>query len=322
MGLIVRSHRLLTDRLERDWSRGRDPAGLLRRAHQRGCGARWPADHVSPERRRRPDHRWGHPPRRPHGGGGAGRTPGLPERPPQHPRGPRPRAAASSTGPSPPISRASTATSWRTSTTTTGPRSPRHSPRSSTAATDSPVPTTRPSQTFFRPPGGTRPFIRRCHPYPPSLRSPPVVASFDGGAATSRQLASLAGRIVLLAAELDRREGWRDEGATSVESWLTERCNVSTATARAWSHVGARLFDLPQLADGLCEGRVSFDQVRAVAGAATPGQSGPSWPRPPSARCASCPSWPRLHPAPALAPPRRPTTTRCALSASTTRAAP
>ena len=92
----------------------------------------------------------------------------------------------------------------------------------------------------------------------------------DEAAETSRQLASLAGRIVLLAAELDRREGWRDEGATSVEAWLTERCAVAPATARAWAHVGERLFDLPQLADGLCEGQVSFDQVRAVADAATP----------------------------------------------------
>jgi hypothetical protein len=92
----------------------------------------------------------------------------------------------------------------------------------------------------------------------------------DEAAETSRQLASLAGRIVLLAAELDRREGWRDEGATSVEAWLTERCAVAPATARAWAHVGERLFDLPQLADGLCEGQVSFDQVRAVADVATP----------------------------------------------------
>ncbi len=92
----------------------------------------------------------------------------------------------------------------------------------------------------------------------------------EEAAATSRQLASLAGRIVLLAAELDRREGWRAEGATSVEAWLAERCNVSAATARAWAHVGARLFDLPQLADGLCEGQVSFDQVRAVVDTATP----------------------------------------------------
>jgi hypothetical protein len=89
-------------------------------------------------------------------------------------------------------------------------------------------------------------------------------------AEASRQLASLAGRIVLLAAELDRREGWRDEGATSVETWLAERCAVSPATARAWAHVGHRLVDLPALADGLCGGTVSFDQVRAVVDVARP----------------------------------------------------
>jgi hypothetical protein len=92
----------------------------------------------------------------------------------------------------------------------------------------------------------------------------------EEAAATSRQLASLAGRIVLLAAELDRREAWREEGATSVETWLSERCAVSPATARAWAHVGNRLFDLPRLADGLCDGAVSFDQVRAVIDAARP----------------------------------------------------
>jgi hypothetical protein len=91
----------------------------------------------------------------------------------------------------------------------------------------------------------------------------------DEAAATSRQLASLAGRIVLLAAELDRREGWRAEGATSLEAWLSERCAVSPATARAWSHVGTRLFDLPKLADGLCDGALTFDQVRAVVDVAT-----------------------------------------------------
>jgi hypothetical protein len=89
-------------------------------------------------------------------------------------------------------------------------------------------------------------------------------------AAVSRQLASLAGRIVLLAAELDRREAWREEGATSLAAWLCERCSVSSATARAWAHVGNRLFELPALADGLCEGAVSFDQVRAVVDVARP----------------------------------------------------
>src|SRR5579871_1285747 len=49
----------------------------------------------------------------------------------------------------------------------------------------------------------------------------------DEAAATSRRLAALAGRIVLLAAELDRREAWREEGATSVENWLADRYAVS-----------------------------------------------------------------------------------------------
>jgi hypothetical protein len=92
----------------------------------------------------------------------------------------------------------------------------------------------------------------------------------EEAAEASRHLASLAGRIVLLAAELDRREGWRAEGATSLEAWLSERCNVSAATARAWSHVGTRLSNLPKLAGGLCAGALSFDQVRAVVDAATP----------------------------------------------------
>jgi hypothetical protein len=105
----------------------------------------------------------------------------------------------------------------------------------------------------------------------------------DEAAAASRTLASLAGRIVLLAGELDRREGWRDEGATSVETWLAERCNVSAATARAWAHVGARLFDLPHLAEGLSSGELSFDQVRAVVDAATP-EADAAW----RARAAEC----------------------------------
>ena len=95
-------------------------------------------------------------------------------------------------------------------------------------------------------------------------------ALMEEAAETARALDTLAGRIVLVAAELDRREAWRSEGATSLEAWLAERCSVSAATARAWAHVGARLFDLPQLAEGLTSGSVTFDQVRAVVDAATP----------------------------------------------------
>jgi Domain of unknown function (DUF222) len=89
-------------------------------------------------------------------------------------------------------------------------------------------------------------------------------------AASARHMASLAGLIVLLAGELDRREGWRDEGATSLESWLVERLGLSVASARAFAHVGERLFDLPHLAAGLSSGELSFDKVRAVVDTATP----------------------------------------------------
>ena len=92
----------------------------------------------------------------------------------------------------------------------------------------------------------------------------------EEAAETSRHLASLAGRIVLLAGELDRRQGWRAEGATSLEAWIVERCGVSLPTARAWAHVAERLFDLPHLAAGLSEGELSFDKVRAVVDTATP----------------------------------------------------
>src|ERR1700722_14472255 len=93
---------------------------------------------------------------------------------------------------------------------------------------------------------------------------------FELDAETSRRMASLAGLVVLLTGELDRREGWRDDGATSVEDWLVERTGVSVPTARTYSHVGERLFDLPHLASGLSSGALSLDKVRAVADVATP----------------------------------------------------
>jgi hypothetical protein len=87
---------------------------------------------------------------------------------------------------------------------------------------------------------------------------------------SARHMASLAGLFALLTAELGRREAWRTEGATSLEAWMVERTGLSVATARAFAHVGERLFDLPHLAAGLSAGALSFDKVRAVVDAATP----------------------------------------------------
>jgi hypothetical protein len=52
-------------------------------------------------------------------------------------------------------------------------------------------------------------------------------------------------------------------------SWVVERYGVSTATARALTHVGAKAWDIPNLIGSLCAGEISFDKVRAVADVAT-----------------------------------------------------
>jgi hypothetical protein len=104
----------------------------------------------------------------------------------------------------------------------------------------------------------------------PDAYAVPTERLLDLAAETSRRMAAVAARFVQLTAELDRREGWRAEGATSLESWIVERCGTSVPTARSFAHVGERLFDLPHLATGLAKGALSFDKVRAVVDEATP----------------------------------------------------
>jgi hypothetical protein len=97
-----------------------------------------------------------------------------------------------------------------------------------------------------------------------------TVEVMELAADTARTMASEAGLIVLLLGELDRRQGWRVDGATSLEAWVVERFGFSVTTARAYAHVAERLFDLPHLAEGLSSGELSFDKVRAVVDSASP----------------------------------------------------
>jgi Domain of unknown function (DUF222)/HNH endonuclease len=92
----------------------------------------------------------------------------------------------------------------------------------------------------------------------------------DLAAEASCRMAAITGLLLQLAGELDRREGWRAEGATSLENWLVQRCGVSSATARGWAQVAGRLFDLPVLAQAFAAGDLSFDKVRRAAEVATP----------------------------------------------------
>jgi hypothetical protein len=85
-----------------------------------------------------------------------------------------------------------------------------------------------------------------------------------------RVLSSALGALLTAVGELDRREAWRAEGATSLGAWLTQRLGVAEATGRAWSNVAEKLWDLPHLAQGLRVGALSFDKVRWAVEVATP----------------------------------------------------
>ena len=93
---------------------------------------------------------------------------------------------------------------------------------------------------------------------------------------TARAHAALMGREAQVSAEIQRRQAFRAEGATSLETWLAGSCGHSRASARALSHVGERLFDLPHLQEVLSSGQASFEQVRAIVDAADP-ESDAEW---------------------------------------------
>jgi hypothetical protein len=83
-------------------------------------------------------------------------------------------------------------------------------------------------------------------------------------------IASTLGSLMDVLDELDRRKGYRTEGATSLGAWLAQRCGISESTGRLWARVAKLLGNLPHLAQGLRDGAVSFDKVRTVATMATP----------------------------------------------------
>jgi Domain of unknown function (DUF222)/HNH endonuclease len=85
-----------------------------------------------------------------------------------------------------------------------------------------------------------------------------------------RQKAAAEGNIVVLLGEVERRQAYRDDGATSLESWAAERFGISTPTARAYGRLGEKAWDIPHLIGSLCAGDLSLDKVRAVADVATP----------------------------------------------------
>src|SRR5437764_6028450 len=109
-------------------------------------------------------------------------------------------------------------------------------------------------------------------------------------------------QLLQVVAECDRREDWREDGATSMADWLVARLGIAHRTTREWVRVARSLETLPRLAATFAEGGLSFDQLapatrlaspetEAAMAADAPGLRPPSW-RPPPAGPGRC-RWPR-----------------------------
>ena len=81
---------------------------------------------------------------------------------------------------------------------------------------------------------------------------------------------SAEARMMTLIAEFDRRGGWKDGGYSSCAEWLAWRTGIKIGTARERVRTARALEELPQTADALKHGTISYAKVRALTRVATP----------------------------------------------------
>src|SRR5438034_3146685 len=74
------------------------------------------------------------------------------------------------------------------------------------------------------------------------------------------------GSVALLDAipPFDDKELWLEDGATSMTSWLATRYSTAWGVAREWVRVARALRNLPTIRAAFAEGRLSFDQLKAL----------------------------------------------------------
>ena len=76
-------------------------------------------------------------------------------------------------------------------------------------------------------------------------------------------------RLLVLIAELDRREVWAVQGALSCAHWLSWACGIDTPTAREKVRVARALGELPLLSEALAKGELGYSKARALTRIAT-----------------------------------------------------
>ena len=77
-------------------------------------------------------------------------------------------------------------------------------------------------------------------------------------------------RLLLLIAEMDRREGYGDLHFKSCAHWLSWRTGDSLPTAREKVRVARKLSQCPQIQQSFATGQVSYSKVRAITRIVSP----------------------------------------------------
>ena len=132
-----------------------------------------------------------------------------------------------------------------------------------------------PWPAMVREPTGSRPATRGVSP--DALSAPDAVTPRDDDLARlGERIAELAAginaaesRMMALLADFDRRGGWKD-GFGSCAEWLAWKIGITIGPARERVRAARALENLPQTADALREGTISYAKVRALTRVATP----------------------------------------------------
>lgn len=76
-------------------------------------------------------------------------------------------------------------------------------------------------------------------------------------------------RVCELIAEVDKRQSWMADGATSLTDWVAARLRIRHNTSTRLVAIARRLIDLPLIAERFADGDLSLDQVDALSEMAT-----------------------------------------------------
>ncbi|BBZ59562.1 HNH endonuclease signature motif containing protein [Mycolicibacterium monacense] len=106
---------------------------------------------------------------------------------------------------------------------------------------------------------------------PSAPRAARLEACFEELAELTGQRNAIDGRIVEIVAEIDRDQLWGATGARSIPALVAWKLGLSSKNAKTIAAIAHRLDEFPRCTQALREGRLSLDQVGAIAERATTG---------------------------------------------------